>query len=151
MAAPKKLRNQIDQIAKECIGMRSRLLDRAITAVYNAEMHDLGVKVSQVNVLIAVGKLEPARPGDVALALHLEGSTLSRNADRLRASGYLDLAPGEDGRSRCYVLTEAGRKLIGEAYPRWKVAQKRAAKMLGDGGVDALLDFASRRPFDSEE
>lgn len=101
MAKCKCFQSKLDRVVAECIGLRSRLLDRAITAVFNAEFQDLGVKLSQVNVLIAVGKLEPARPADVARALHLEGSTLSRNADRLSASGYLSLETGEDARTRC--------------------------------------------------
>ena len=128
--------------------MRARLLDRAITGVFNAELQEHGVKLSQLNVLIAVARLEPAPPARVARALNLEGSTLSRNADRLRASGYLDVEAGEDGRSKLYVLTDEGGALIEQAFDGWKRAQARAEELLGDGGVGALLAFARERPYE---
>jgi DNA-binding MarR family transcriptional regulator len=143
------LKRKIRRISEECVGMRARLLDRAITGVYNAELEPLGVKLSQLNVLIAVARLEPAPPAKVAWALNLEGSTLSRNADRLRASGYLDVELAEDGRSKRYVLTPAGSALIDEAYPGWKRAQARVEELLGSEGVEALLEFARERPYES--
>lgn len=145
MPGARSFRSKVDRIADECLGMRARLLDRAITSVFNAAFDELGVKLSQLNVLVAVAKLEPARPGDVARALHLEQSTLSRNAERLRASGYLEVDPGDDGRSRRYRLTPAGRDLVVEAYPRWREAQRRAERLLGPSGSDALREFTRRR------
>ncbi len=141
----KAFRARVDRVARECLGMRARLLDRAITGVFNASLEEFGIKLSQMNVLIAVAKLEPARPADVARALCLESSTLSRNAERLRASGYLAVVPGDDARSRHYELTEQGKTLIDAVYPRWREAQKRATKLLGEAGSTALLDFARSR------
>lgn len=128
--------------------MRARMLDRAITAVFNAEFEPLGVKLSQLNVLVAIARLEPAPPAALARALHLEASTLSRNAERLRTAGHIDVQRADDGRSKLYVLTDAGADLLERAYGPWKRAQARAEEMLGQGGVDALRAFAHERPFD---
>lgn len=136
------LDKKIDRIAGECLGMRARRVDRAVSAIYNELFAELGVKLSQLNVLIAVGKLEPARPAEVARGLALESSTLSRNADRLRARGYLDVLQGEDARSVRYQLTAAGRELIQDAYPLWVEAQRRVRDLLGSSGADALLAFS---------
>ncbi len=135
-------------MARECIGMRARMLDRAVTGVFNAGLEGLGVKLSQLNVVIAIAKLQPAAPSDVARALHLEASTLSRNAERLRASGFVAVVDGDDARSRRYALTAQGEALIEAAYPVWCEAQRAAKKLLGDDGTEVLMSFARTRPFD---
>jgi len=131
--------------------MRTRMLDRAVTNVYNARLDEFGIKLSQMNVLIAIAKLSPAAPGTIAQGLHLEASTLSRNVERLRGHGYVEVVAGDDARSRLYRLSESGRKLIEEAYPSWRLAQRQVKKMLGEEGTEVLLEFSRTRPFDTRE
>ncbi len=140
MSAPPAIEN----IARECIAMRLRLLSRVVTRVYDDALRPLGLKTSQANILVAAWKLGLASPLKVCKVLDLDPSTLSRNVERMRARGWLEVVPGEDARAQPFRLTGAGRKLLEKAVPRWKVAQARAGKLLGAGVVDALGQAVKR-------
>jgi DNA-binding MarR family transcriptional regulator len=132
----------IDAIARRCIAVRLRLLNRVVTNLYDDALRPLGLKVSQLNILVVTAKLGLARPAQVCEILHLDPSTLSRNVERMRAHGWLEVVPEEDARVHSFRLTPQGRRLIEKAVPAWDEAQRQAAELLGDEGV-ALLDKAA--------
>jgi DNA-binding MarR family transcriptional regulator len=121
----------IDKVAGECIAVRLRMLNRVITNVYDDALRPLDLKVSQMNILVAAAKMGTARPADVCEHLHLDVSTLSRNVERMRARGWLEVVPSEDGRSQPFRLTLPGRRLLEKAIPAWSQAQQKVKKMLG--------------------
>lgn len=139
-----KLQNSIDAIAEECIAVRMRMLNRVVTNIYDDALRPLGVKVSQMNILVAAGRMGTARPADVCQKLHLDVSTLSRNVERMRARGWLEVIPDEDGRAQPFRLTNDGRKLLEKAAPAWKKAQRQAKALLGEGIVDLLGQAVTR-------
>lgn len=134
----------IDTIARECIAVRVRMLNRVVTGIYDDTLRPLGLKVSQMNILVAAGKFGTARPADVCERLHLDVSTLSRNVERMKARGWLEVIPDEDGRAQPFRLTAQGSKLVERATPAWNQAQARAKALLGERIVE-LLDDAVKR------
>lgn len=136
--------SKIDTIARNCIAGRLRLLNRVVTNFYDDALRPLGLKVSQLNILIVTARLGIARPAQVCEVLQLDTSTLSRNVERMRAHGWLEVVPEEDARAQPFRLTAQGRRLIEKAAPAWEQAQRQAAELLGDGGI-ALLDKAARK------
>src|SRR5438552_7035726 len=134
----------IDTIARTCIAVRLRLLNRVVTNLYDDALRPLGVKVSQLNILVLTAKLGLARPAQVCDLLQLDTSTLSRNVERMRAQGWLEVVPDEDARAQPFRLTPQGRRLIEKAVPAWEEAQRQAAELLGDEGI-ALLDRAAKK------
>ncbi len=132
----KQTQTLIDTIAGECIAVRMRMLNRVVTNIYDDALRPLGVKVSQMNILVAAGKMGTARPAEVCERLHLDVSTLSRNVERMKARGWLEVIPDDDGRAQPFRLTNDGRKLLEQAAPAWKKAQKQAKSLLGDGRID---------------
>lgn len=135
---------QVDRIAASCIAVRLRLLNRVVTNLYDEALRPLGLKVSQMNVLVVAAKLGVARPAQVCELLHLDISTLSRNVNRMMAKGWLEAVPEEDARTQPFRLTGQGRKLLERAIPAWEKAQEQAAELLGEPGV-AVLDEAAIR------
>ncbi len=133
-----KTQTIIDTIAAECIAVQMRMLNRVVTNIYDDALRPLGVKVSQMNILVAAGKMGTARPAEVCERLHLDVSTLSRNVERMKARGWLEVIPDDDGRAQPFRLTNEGRKLLEQAAPAWKKAQKKAKSLLGDEIVDLL-------------
>jgi DNA-binding MarR family transcriptional regulator len=133
-----KANNSIDAIARDCLAVRVRLLNRVITNLYDAALRPLGLKVSQMNVLVVAAKLGLARPAQVCKILHLDASTLSRNVERLLTKGWLEIAPDDDGRSQPFRVTPEGRKVLEEALPVWQEAQRQASAILGAQGVGWL-------------
>jgi DNA-binding MarR family transcriptional regulator len=134
----------IDTIAGTCIAVRLRLLNRVVTNVYDDTLRPLGLKVSQLNILIVTARLGLARPAQVCDILQLDTSTLSRNVERMRGHGWLEVVPDEDGRTQPFRLTPKGTRLIEKAVPAWEEAQRQAAELLGDEGI-ALLDKVAKK------
>jgi DNA-binding MarR family transcriptional regulator len=135
---------QVERVAASCIAVRLRLLNRVVTNLYDEALRPLGLKVSQMNVLVVAAKLGVARPAQVGELLHLDVSTLSRNVDRMMARGWLEAVPEEDARTQPFRLTERGRRLLERAIPAWEKAQRQAAELLGGPGV-AVLEEAAKR------
>src|SRR5437868_15064231 len=136
--------SSIDTIAKTCIAVRLRLLNRLVTNLYDDALRPLALKVSQLNLLVVTAKLGLARPVQVCDILQLDTSTLSRNVERMRAHGWLEVVPGEDARTQNFRLTTQGNRLIEKAVPAWEEAQRQASELLGDQGI-ALLDKAAKK------
>jgi DNA-binding MarR family transcriptional regulator len=137
-------KSSIDTIARTCIAVRLRLLNRVVTNLYDESLRPLGLKVSQLNILIVTARLGLARPARVCKILQLDASTLSRNVERMRAQGWLEAVPEEDGRAQPFRLTPPGKRLIQRAVPAWEEAQRQAVELLGEAGT-ALLDKAARK------
>ena len=137
-------KSSIDTIAKTCIAGRLRLLNRVVTNFYDDALRPLGLKVSQLNILIVTAKLGLARPAQVCEILQLDVSTLSRNVKPLQAHGWLEVVPEEDARAQPFRLTPKGIRLIKKAVPAWEEAQRQAVELLGDEGI-ALLNKAAKR------
>src|SRR5215204_7732328 len=133
-----RVQGVIDKIAGECVAVRLRMLNRVITNIYDDALRPLELKVSQMNILVAAAKMGTARPLEVCEYLHLDVSTLSRNVERMKARGWLEVVPDEDGRSQPFQLTRQGRTLLEKAVPAWSEAQQRVKQVLGDGFVEQL-------------
>lgn len=134
----------INKIASECVAVRLRMLNRIITNIYDDALRPLDLKVSQMNILVAAAKMGTARPVEVCEHLHLDVSTLSRNVERMKARGWLEVVPADDGRTQPFRLTPQGRKLLDKAVPAWSEAQQQVKKVLGGGFVEQLNQTASR-------
>ena len=128
----------IDKVAGECVAVRLRMLNRVITNIYDNALRPLDLKVSQMNILVAAAKMGTVRPLEVCEYLQLDVSTLSRNVDRMKARGWLEVVPDKDGRAQPFRLTPQGRKLLEKAVPAWRGAQQQVKKVLGNGFVEQL-------------
>lgn len=134
----------IDTVAKSCIAVRLRLLNRVVTNIYDEALRPLGLKTSQMNILIVTAKLGLARPTQVCDFLQLDVSTLSRNVERMRAKGWLEVVPEADGRNQPFRLTTQGKRLIEKSIPVWEIAQEEAEELIGAAGA-TMLDQATKR------
>ncbi len=132
------LTSTVETIASECLAVRIRLLNRTVTNIFDAALRPLGLKVSQLNVLMVVAKRGPISPGDVARSLNMEKSTLSRNVDRMRTHGWLKVSEGDSGRKQILEIGPAGRRLIEKSLPFWKKAQAQTEAMLGQRGAQSI-------------
>jgi DNA-binding MarR family transcriptional regulator len=139
-----RVQAMMDKIAGECIAVRLRMLNRVTTNIYDNALRPLDLKVSQMNILVAAANMGTARPAEVCERLHLDVSTLSRNVDRMKARGWLEVVPDKDGRAQPFCLTPQGRKLLEKAVPAWREAQQQVKKVLGNGFVEQLNQAMKR-------
>ena len=121
-----------------CTSFKVRQLMRRVSQHYDAAMAASGLKTTQYSLLSHVLKLGPLRPVDLAAAMKMTASTLSRNLQPLVAAGWLELGAGADARSRLVSITPAGIVKRGEGQKHWKVAQRTLNERLGIGRVLAL-------------
>jgi DNA-binding MarR family transcriptional regulator len=138
-----------------CTHFKLRQLVRRVAQLYDAELARAGLKSTQYSLLSHVLKLGPIRPGDLAQAMTLDASTLTRNLKPLVDAGWLVQEPGTDARSRLVRITDAGRDKRAEAQRRWRAAQDTLNQRLGLADVQvlhAMLDQALDRldPADPE-
>lgn len=127
-----------DRRPQGCTSFKVRQLMRRITQHYDAEVSQSGLKTTQYSLLSHVANLGPMRPVDLAAAMKMTPSTLSRNLQPLVAAGWLELGAGADARSRLVRITDAGLSKRREAQRHWKVAQQKLNALLGAERVMAL-------------
>ena len=123
---------------KGCTNFKLRQLARRVSQMYDAEVAKAGLKTTQYSLLSHVLRLGPIRPGDLAQAMTLDASTLTRNLKPMIDAGWLELSAGDDGRSRSVSITPAGRDKRTEAQRHWKAAQEGLNQLLGVERVLAL-------------
>jgi DNA-binding MarR family transcriptional regulator len=123
---------------KGCTNFKLRQLVRRVSQLYDAEVSQAGLKTTQYSLLSSVLHHGPIRPGELAVAMTMDASTLTRNLKPLIAAGWLEMAPGDDGRSRRVSITAAGRDKRAEAQRHWKAAQDRLNQLLGMETVRSL-------------
>ena len=121
-----------------CTSFSVRQLMRRVAHHYDLEMAKAGLKTTQYSLLSHVFKLGPLRPGELAQAMKMSASTLTRNLKPLIDAGWVELAAGSDARSRRVSITAAGSAKREEALQHWKVAQESLNELLGAGRVLAL-------------
>ena len=124
--------------AQGCTNMRLRQLMRRVAQHYDLEMAKAGLKTTQYSLLSHVFKLGPLRPGALAQSMKVSASTLTRNLKPLIDAGWLELAAGNDARSRSVLITPLGCAKREEARHRWKAAQDSLNQRLGIQRVLAL-------------
>jgi DNA-binding MarR family transcriptional regulator len=126
-----------------CTNYKLRQLTRRVTQHYDNVVGICGLKTTQYSLLTQIERLAPVRPSDLAAAMTMDASTLTRNLQPLIERGWAETGPGADRRSRLVVLTAAGRAKRSEAQRAWKRAQLTLNDQLGGARVaelHALLD-----------
>ena len=121
-----------------CTNFRLRRLSRVVSRLYDSQMAPSGLKTTQYSLLSHVLSLGPVRPVDLALAMNVDASTLTRNLKPLILGGWLTQGDGPDARSRLIAMTEAGRLKRAEAQRLWRAAQLNLNALLGVERVLAL-------------
>jgi DNA-binding MarR family transcriptional regulator len=143
MRAQSKNRTE-DVISRGCLAVRLRILNRVVTKIYDDGLRPLGVKTSQLNILVVTAKLGLARPAEVCERLQMDTSTLSRNVERMMAKDWLEVVEDDDGRAQPFRLTAKGRRLLERAMPAWEKAQERVKKLIGVDTLASIDDAVQR-------
>src|SRR3954469_25075445 len=98
MTAKKGRLPAAELIAGECLAVRVRTLNRAVTALYDEALRPHGLRVGQLNLLVAVARAGTARPGDLCRILRMDKSTLSRDVEVMRRNGWVGEGDSADAR-----------------------------------------------------
>jgi DNA-binding MarR family transcriptional regulator len=127
-----------------CSNFKLRQLTRRVSQHYDHELAKAGLKTTQYSLLSQIARLGPLRPSDLANAMTIDASTLTRNLKPLAAAGWVTVGAGSDARSHEVAITPAGRDKRNEAQRRWRAAQEALNELLGLDEVFALHDLIDR-------
>lgn len=125
-------------VPRGCTNLKLRQASRLVTRHYDSFFASSGLKITQYSLLSHVVKLGPLRAGELAAAMQLDASTLTRNLQPLLQQGLVQMHTGDDARSRVIEATAAGRALRSDAQKAWKQAQTALNQRLGVERVAAL-------------
>jgi len=128
----------------DCLCLASRQLAQALTRLYERHLRPHGIHVTQFTAL-AILRRGPATMGELAKAIGIERTTLSRNLVRLEAQGWVKITgDANDARSRIVTLTHSGDIKLSAVLPAWQQAQSVAVAVVGDGSGEALRGLARK-------
>jgi DNA-binding MarR family transcriptional regulator len=147
MEKPSPVSQTADLMARECIAVRVRLINRVVTALYDEALRPFMLRISQANILSAICHTGAVRPAEVSRILRIEKSTLSRDVELMKQRGWLESDPPSGGRNQTIRLTSDGKKLLAKIQPSWEKAQTEAKLLIGDDGELALRLIATRLGF----
>lgn len=133
----------LDEIVRDCLAVRVRLIGRVVTGVYDRALEGHGLSIAQVNLLAALGKVGPCPPTTLGDVLQLERSTVSRNLNLLRKQDWVEAISSDAKGMREVALTPIGRKKIASVIPDWRRAQREATQLLGPAGAEAVRMIAN--------
>jgi DNA-binding MarR family transcriptional regulator len=124
---------------KGCACGNLRATTRVVTRLYDDVLRPSGLRVTQLNVMVAVALHQAPTVTELAEALETDQTTLTRNLKVLQKDGLIRFAEGEDRRKRIVALAKQGEAALERAYPLWQQAQSALVEALGGGEFEALL------------
>ncbi len=141
-AAPAAPVAPVSMAPRGCTNLKLKQASRLVARHYDSYVAPTGLRGTQYSLLSAVVKLGPVRAGELAAALRLDASTLSRNLQPLIDKAYVEVTTADDDqRSRVVQVTAAGAALRQQAQKAWKRAQLSLNDRLGAERVAALHDL----------
>jgi DNA-binding MarR family transcriptional regulator len=112
-------------IANSCLCQRIQRAGRIIGRRFDEAFRPLGINNWQFSILIALKYLGSPTIGELADALGMDRTTVTKNLKPLSRRTLLRVSADEhDARARRITLTEAGEAILAEAGDGWRQAQQ---------------------------
>jgi DNA-binding MarR family transcriptional regulator len=121
-----------------CTCDRLRKLTRRITQHYDTRLAPSGLRVTQYSLLARLVRGGPATISALAGRMEMDRTTLTRNLKPLVDARLVEIAPGEDARSRVVNVTARGSDAWAGARQLWRRAQDEVNRALGADEVARL-------------
>jgi len=115
-----------------CACQSLRRLTRLVTRIYDQELRNADIEVTQFGLLTALAALGEANQKTLSAGFAMDSTTLTRTLALLRRQGWISIKRGRDRRERVLRLTEAGKRQLVMAQPHWQEAERRLKKTLGE-------------------
>jgi DNA-binding MarR family transcriptional regulator len=127
-----------------CYCASIRQAARVMSQLYEAALRDTGITITQFTLLTLLDRMTVARVNDMAAAMAMDQTTLSRTLAVMERDGLIALARSEDLRESRWQLTALGRRRMRKVLPRWRTIQKRVEGLLGKSEAARLKAVAGR-------
>ncbi len=133
-----------------CTNTSLRLAARRLGQLYDEALAPLGLKATQLALMVEIQKLTGAdQQGptlqDLATRLAIQLSALTHALRPLVRDGLVELRQdAQDRRTKHGVLTPLGKTRLSEAMVRWAVANDRVEAVLGPASAASLRALADQ-------
>ena len=127
---------------RQCHCFNLRQVTLAVTALYDKYLQEAGITAQQYSILWHSKELGPLSITELASAMNLDRTTLSRNIT-LTKRGLLETLPST-GRRRLVQLTGQGQAVFAQAYESWQQAQQQLESRLGKKQMSQLEDLLAQ-------
>jgi DNA-binding MarR family transcriptional regulator len=114
-----------------------------MTQLYDQRLKPAGILTTQFSLLRFISANPTVRTSDLADALLIDNSTLTRTLATLQASGWIAPDAAEDRRERRWVITRDGERRLAQAIPLWEKAQSELDRKIGSGDMRRLAKVVS--------
>ena len=128
------------ELLSSCTCQNLRQATRVVTQHYEQVLEPIGLKITQLPVLAAATAMGPIPMSQLAEALVMDRTTLTRNLQPLERAGLVQVAPGDDRRARMVSATPEGLDALEAALPLWRQAQSGMVEALGRFKWGVLMD-----------
>lgn len=132
---PAKLR----EMTTQCACLNARKVARLLSQSYDAALRPVGIRSTQLPLLATIGLRGPLALTELADAVVIDRTTLTRSLALLERKGWVRTIAGADLRTREIRLTPRGQDVLRRAVPLWDNAQARATAILGEARAERLL------------
>ncbi|MBU3113640.1 MarR family winged helix-turn-helix transcriptional regulator [Clostridium lacusfryxellense] len=125
---------------QSCACGNLRKTTRTITQFYDKMLLPTGLRSTQCLLLLDISYNENISVSSLGNILLMDQSTVTRNVELLRKSGYIDIKKEEqDSRKKCITITNKGLKTLEVAIPLLKKAQSKIEDGIGKERINELL------------
>jgi DNA-binding MarR family transcriptional regulator len=122
-----------------CACASARQVARVLTQLYDSSLRGTGVEAPQFALMMTLEKQGPCSQIDLGRRHALDKTTVSRNLKLLERNGWIESSVAGDRRKRQFILTDAGRRRLEAAKPRWKNAQAQLRASMTVKQWDAMF------------
>lgn len=125
---------------RACACRNLRMTSRVITQYFDKAFQPVGLRATQFALLADISSRESCTVGELADALLMDQTTVTRNVEILRKSGFIEVRSGDDdSRKRCITITEFGTTKLIAALPSWEKAQQHIEENIGSERYEEFL------------
>lgn len=119
-----------------CTCFQLRRAARRVSQVYDRHLAAAELSLNAYSILRRSSQPRPL--GELADALGMDRTTLTRNLKPLLEAGLLSAAPGVDSRQRQVQISVAGKRRLQKAFPLWQQAQQEVETRFGSARTTTL-------------
>ncbi|MBU3181723.1 MarR family winged helix-turn-helix transcriptional regulator [Clostridium psychrophilum] len=125
---------------QNCACGNLRKATRTITQFYDKMLQQTGLRSTQCLLLLDISLNKNISVSNLANILLMDQSTVTRNIELLRKSGFIDIKKeGLDSRKKCIFITDKGLKKLEESKPILNKAQNKIENGIGKARIEELL------------
>jgi DNA-binding MarR family transcriptional regulator len=147
MKKPKQMETEMGMLSAirlPCASANLRRAARIVTQLYDEALRPTAMRSTQFTLLQALTLLPRASQKRLAELLGMDSTTLTRTLALLRKQGWVASKEGDDRRELRLGLTASGMREYKRALPYWQSAQNRLKRVLGESGLQQMIEATVR-------